>query len=125
MKNIFVYDQKKYFFLFLKRKYSKDFNWHKLKEADLFKIENFNSEDLFIFIVYSNTDILAIFNLIDSFDKKTFDKKRILICSDKFDMVEKCYKLLKIKSLDISKPKNFFYNELDLKLQKMIKLKYT
>lgn len=117
MKNIFVFDKKRYFFLFLKRKYSNDFNWFKLRESELIKIENFNSEDLFVFVVYDNTDILPFFNLHDS-----FDKKRLLVCSDKFVMVEKCYKLLKIKSLDISKPKKMFYKELDFKIQKLIKM---
>jgi hypothetical protein len=117
MKNIFVYDKKKYFFLYLKRKYLKDFNWIKLNKSDLNKIENYNSEDLFAFVVYDNTDILPFYNL-----PECFDKKRILVCSDKLVMAEKCYKLFKIKSLDISKPKNQFYTELDLKIKDLLNL---
>lgn len=114
MKNIFVYDKRKYFFLLLKRKYSKEFNLVRLKKIELMQIDNFSLEDIGVFIVYDDEDIMQFFNF-----HECFDRKRILVCSEKLVMFEKYYELFKIKSLDISKPKTKYYKELDFRIQRL------
>lgn len=120
MKNIFVYDKKKYFYFLLKRKYSKEYNFVRIKDAKYFQIENFSTEDAGVFIVYDDTDILSFLNF-----NECFDKKRILVCTEKIVLFEKYYKLFKIKSLDISKPKINYYQELDFRIKKMLSHGYS
>lgn len=114
MKNIFVYDKRKYFFLLLKRKFSKDFNLSRLKKIELLQLENFTPKDIGIFIVYDDEDILEFFNF-----HECFDENRILVCSEKLNIFEKYYELFKIKSLDISKPKTNYYKELEVRIQRL------
>ena len=114
MKNIFVYDKRKYFFLLLKRKYSKEYNLSRLNKTELLQVENYSPEDIGVFIVYDDDDILEFFNF-----HECFDENRILVCSDKLVLFEKYYKLFKIKSLDISKPKTKYYKELELRIQRL------
>lgn len=114
MKNIFVYDKRRYFFLLLKRKYSKEYNLSRLNKMELLHLEKFSPEDIGIFVVYDDDDILEFFNF-----HECFEENRILVCSEKLVLFEKYYKLFKIKSLDISKPKTKYYRELEFRIQRL------
>ncbi len=113
MKNIFVYDNRKYFFLLLKRKYSKEYNLYRLKKNELIHIENFSPEDIGVFVVHKDDDIIDFFNF-----HACFDNRRILVCSEKQIFFEKYYKLFNLICLDISKPKNKYYKELNIRIER-------
>lgn len=113
MKNIFIYDTKNYFFVYVKKKFQKSFNVIKLNEIDSMKVENFHKDDIGVFVAGNNRDYLAFFSFYNCF------KSRMLICSEN-EKIQKKYKALTdISILDISKPKVFFTNDLTFEIDKL------
>ena len=113
MKNIFIYDTKNYFFLFLKKRFQKSFNVMKLNEIDFMKVENFHKDDIGVFVAGNNRDFTAFFFFYNCF------KSRMLICSENEKFQKKYSALTNISVLDISKPKVFFKNDLTHKIGKL------
>lgn len=109
MKNIYVYDQRKYFFFFLKRKFVKKYNFITVDNFELFDLIDFtflNSGNVAIFIAYDIVDLFAFYRF------QKYFSKNILVCSEKKDVSDLFKKKYKIDCIDISRPKKLFYQDL-------------
>lgn len=106
MNTIYVYDQRMYFIPFLRKKYAKQHHFIRLNDVKLMKADNYTSNDVGIFIANNVNDVLAFFKFKECF------KDRIILCTEKSIIYEKYKKTFPISFIDISKPKNQFYQEL-------------
>ena len=106
MKNLFIYDKRRYFFLFAKKRLNREFNIIKLNNIELMKVENFGINDIGLFLANNKDDIIAFLSFHNCF------RDKILICSEKEKIAKKYNHFLKSKCFDISKPKSLFFDEL-------------
>lgn len=106
MKNIYVYDKRKYFVIYLKRKFSKNYNVKGLDDVKLMVKKKFMDDDIGIFVANNVNDVVAFFRFRDWFDAK------IILCTDNIKFSEKYRNTFKIPCLDISRPKKQFYEDL-------------
>lgn len=115
LKNIFIYDQRNYFFVFLKKKYSKKYNLVKLNDIDLMKIENFAPNDIGIFISHNEKDIVPFFSFYRCLNERVF------ICTEKTAVANKFQKMYRLKTIDISKPRKTYDAVLTYKIETLFK----
>lgn len=116
MKNIYVYDRRRFFFIFLKKKFSKEYNFIRLNSVEYMKIENFNSDDVAVFNAYYEFDIVAFFRFKECFEN------RILVCYEKNDVASKYKNTNEIEFIDISRPKANFYTPLKMRIDSLFRI---
>jgi hypothetical protein len=83
MKSVFVYDKKKYFFIFLKKKLSNKYKFMKLNDVELMTVQDYDKDDIGIFIANNVNDVVAFFKFRECFND------RILLCTEKPIICEK------------------------------------
>ncbi|SEP66206.1 hypothetical protein SAMN05444005_101823 [Flavobacterium urocaniciphilum] len=114
MRNVYVYDKKKYFYFFLRKRLINDFNLLRINESEMLNFKSTNNNDICIFVL---NDVI---DAIDFIKFNSLFKDRIIICTEKKYIHEEFNILLKNKSVDISKLKNGFVQDLLFKINKLI-----
>lgn len=107
MKSIYVYDKRKYFIIYLKKRLSKRYNFIKLTSIELMNKEYLKNGSIGLFVANDVNDIVAFFRYRECFNDK------VLVCTEKILISDIFKKTFKINSLDISKPKKHFYDDLN------------
>lgn len=110
MKQIIVYDQKKYFFRFIKSKFKNEYEV--IKHVN---ICNSNSAkeikfSFVVFVVYEEEDIIAFLNYYTLSD-------RIIVCSESQFILDKFKEIDNVYFLNIGVLKNRLYSILDFKFK--------
>lgn len=108
MKQIIVYDPKKYFFRFIKSKFK-----HEYEVIKHVNICNSNSAkkisfSFVVFVVYEEDDIIAFLNYYSL-------SKKIIVCSESEQLLDKFKEIDNIDFLNIGFLKNNIYEILDFK----------
>jgi hypothetical protein len=106
MNSIHVYDKKKYFVIFLKRKLSKAYHVKALDNVKFMEVNNFNANDIGVFVANNVNDVAAFFRFRECF------VGRIVLCTENISICKKYQNTFKIPYIDISRPKKQFFDDL-------------